>query len=77
MSAAMRRASSRVGVLRETDSLQVWSESVDCFALFNAHLDRRRDDRLRDEDRIALASALYAELSGIHRTSLLRVLLFD
>jgi hypothetical protein len=37
-------------------------------ALFNAHLNRRRDDRLRDEDRVALASALYAELSGIHRT---------
>jgi hypothetical protein len=33
-------------------------------ALFNAHLTRRRDDRLRDEDRVALASAL----SGIHRT---------
>jgi hypothetical protein len=37
-------------------------------ALFNAHLNRRRDDRLRDEDRVALASALFAELSGIHRT---------
>jgi hypothetical protein len=37
-------------------------------ALFNAHLNRRRDDRLRDEDRVALASTLYAELSGIHRT---------
>ncbi len=36
-------------------------------ALFNAHLNRRRDDRLREEDRVALASALYAELSGIHR----------
>src|SRR5262245_35574996 len=37
-------------------------------ALFNAHLNRRRDDRLRDEDRVALASTLYAELLGIHQT---------
>ena len=37
-------------------------------ALFNARLNRRRDDRLRDQDRVALASALYAELSGIHPT---------
>lgn len=36
-------------------------------ALFNAHLNRRRDDRLREEDRVALASTLYAELQGIHR----------
>lgn len=36
-------------------------------ALFNARLNRNRDDRLRDEDRIALASALHAELKGIHR----------
>jgi hypothetical protein len=36
-------------------------------ALFNAHLNRRRDDRLRQEDRVALASTLYAELQGIHR----------
>jgi len=36
-------------------------------ALFNAHLNRRRDDRLRDTDRFALASTLHAELLGIHR----------
>jgi hypothetical protein len=36
-------------------------------ALFNAHLNRRRDDRLRDDDRLALASALHAELLGFHR----------
>jgi hypothetical protein len=36
-------------------------------ALFNAHLNRRRDDRLRGEDRVAIASTLYAELLGIHR----------
>ncbi len=36
-------------------------------ALYNAHLNRKRDDRLREEDRIALASTLYAELQGIHR----------
>jgi hypothetical protein len=36
-------------------------------ALFNAHLNRRRDDRLRDADRFALASTLHAELLGIHR----------
>jgi hypothetical protein len=36
-------------------------------ALFNAHLNRRRDNRLREEDRVALASTLYAELQGIHR----------
>jgi hypothetical protein len=39
-------------------------------ALFNAHLNRRRDDALRDANRVALASALYAELQGIHRTLL-------
>src|SRR5262245_48778168 len=37
-------------------------------ALFNAHLNRRRDDRLRDADRAAVAAALHAELSSIHRT---------
>jgi hypothetical protein len=37
-------------------------------ALFNAHLNRRRDDRLRDADRFALASTLHAELLSIHRT---------
>jgi hypothetical protein len=36
-------------------------------ALFNARLNRKRDDRLREEDRVALASTLYAELQGIHR----------
>lgn len=36
-------------------------------ALFNARLNRKRDDALRDADRIALASALHAELQGIHR----------
>jgi hypothetical protein len=36
-------------------------------ALFNARLNRRRDDRLREEDRVAVASTLYAELQGIHR----------
>jgi hypothetical protein len=37
-------------------------------ALFNARLNRKRDERLREEDRIALASTLYAELAGIRRT---------
>jgi len=37
-------------------------------ALFNAHLNRRRDDKLRAVDRTALASAIHAELSGIHRS---------
>ena len=31
-------------------------------AMFNARLNRRRDDRLRDQDRTSLATALYAEL---------------
>jgi hypothetical protein len=39
-------------------------------ALFNAHLNRKRDDNLRDVDRIGAASALHAELSGVHRTLL-------
>jgi hypothetical protein len=39
-------------------------------ALFNAWLNRRRDDHLRDVDRMALAKAIYAELSGVHRTLL-------
>jgi hypothetical protein len=34
-------------------------------ALFNAHLNRRRDDRLRREDRRAMVSALRAELATI------------
>jgi hypothetical protein len=37
-------------------------------ALFNAHLNRRRDDRARNQDRLAVASTLHAELVGIHRT---------
>lgn len=37
-------------------------------ALYNARLNRKRDDALREADRIGLASALYAELSGVHRT---------
>jgi hypothetical protein len=36
-------------------------------ALFNAYLNRRRDDALRAADRIAVASALHAELLGLHR----------
>lgn len=36
-------------------------------ALFNSWLNRRRDDRLREEDRTGLASALHAELKGIYR----------
>jgi hypothetical protein len=39
-------------------------------ALFNAWLNRRRDDHLRDVDRIALAKSIYAELTGVHRTLL-------
>jgi hypothetical protein len=34
-------------------------------ALFNAHLNRRRDDKLRDTERRSLATALHAELAGI------------
>jgi len=37
-------------------------------ALFNANLNRRRDDRLREADRIALASTLYAEFNGVYRS---------
>jgi hypothetical protein len=37
-------------------------------ALFNAHLNRRRDDRLRQEERHAVAAALRAELAGICRS---------
>jgi hypothetical protein len=36
-------------------------------ALFNARLNRKRDDTLREVDRIAMATAIHAELSGIHR----------
>ena len=34
-------------------------------ALFNAHLNRRRDNQLRKEDQCSLAAALKAELAGI------------
>jgi hypothetical protein len=34
-------------------------------ALFNAHLNRRRDNRLRREEREAVAAALLAELEGL------------
>jgi hypothetical protein len=37
-------------------------------ALFNAHLNRRRDDRVRREDVRSVATALQAELMGLHRT---------
>ena len=37
-------------------------------AWVNASLNRRRDRRLREEDRVALASTLYAELQGVHRS---------
>jgi hypothetical protein len=37
-------------------------------ALFNAHLNRRRDDRIRKEDARKLATALRAELSGLLAT---------
>jgi len=37
-------------------------------ALFNACLNRKRDDRLRREDQRAVASALRAELEGLQRT---------
>lgn len=37
-------------------------------ALFNAHLNRKRDDRLRKEDARSVISALKAELSGISET---------
>jgi hypothetical protein len=37
-------------------------------ALFNAHLNRRRDDRLRGNDAHAVTSAIKAELSGIRET---------
>src|SRR5687767_2706926 len=37
-------------------------------ALFNAHLNRRRDDRLRHEERRGVATALRAELAGLART---------
>ena len=36
-------------------------------ALLNAHLNRRRDDRLRQEDRRAVATALKSELAGLQR----------
>jgi hypothetical protein len=37
-------------------------------ALFNAYLNRRRDDRLLTIDRTVLATALNAELASIHKT---------
>jgi hypothetical protein len=37
-------------------------------ALFNAELNRRRDDRLRTEEQRAVATALKAELEGLRRT---------
>ncbi|MGX1016585.1 hypothetical protein AB7M74_010777 [Bradyrhizobium japonicum] len=37
-------------------------------ALVNASFNRGRDDRIREEDRTALATMLYAELTGMHRT---------
>jgi hypothetical protein len=37
-------------------------------ALFNAHLNRRHDDRLRTEEQRAVATALKAELEGLRRT---------
>src|SRR5262249_20028729 len=39
-------------------------------ALFNAHLNRKRDDRLRKEERRAVATALRAELAGCRRALL-------
>jgi hypothetical protein len=39
-------------------------------ALFNAHLNRRRDDRLRRHERVAIATSLYAELERIRETLL-------
>jgi hypothetical protein len=36
-------------------------------ALFNAHLNRERDDRLLEADRKAMVAALRAELMSIHR----------
>jgi hypothetical protein len=39
-------------------------------ALLNAYFNRRRDDRLRREDRRAVATALKAELEGLIRTLL-------
>lgn len=39
-------------------------------ALFNAHLNRKRDDRLKKADARAIAAALKAELEGIDKTLL-------
>jgi hypothetical protein len=39
-------------------------------ALFNAHLNRKRDDRLRREEQRSVATALKAELAGFNRTLL-------
>src|SRR4051812_13760349 len=37
-------------------------------ALFNAHLNRRRDDRLREQEKRGIVTALTAELRGLQRT---------
>src|SRR3954451_12755255 len=37
-------------------------------ALFNAHLNRRRDDLLRKEETRIVATAIQAELASVHRT---------
>src|SRR5215471_19248105 len=42
-------------------------------ALFNAHLNRKRDDRLRREDQRAVASALRTELAGCRRALLTNI----
>jgi hypothetical protein len=39
-------------------------------ALFNAHLNRKRDDRLRSDDARSVASALFAELGSIREALL-------
>jgi hypothetical protein len=39
-------------------------------ALFNARLNRQRDEAIREADRIAIASALHAELSNVYRAFL-------
>jgi hypothetical protein len=42
-------------------------------ALFNAHLNRKRDDRLRREEQRAVATALRAELAGFRRALLTNI----
>jgi hypothetical protein len=46
-------------------TLSVGLLTVVAGALFNAHLNRRRDDRLRISEASGVASALHAELEGI------------